>query len=129
MLGCQHVGKGLPALKYLSRYLYRGVISDKNIISDDGRYITFRYKESKSGQFKTRREKGEVFLWLVLQHVLPKGFRRIRDYGFLHGNARKTLKLIQWILKVMIEDSMVALVPLDNYCYVYVRLSGQSLPQ
>ena len=27
------------------------------------------------------------FLKLVLQHVLPKGFRRVRDYGFLHGNA------------------------------------------
>jgi len=42
--------------------------------------------------------KGEDFLMLILQHVLPKGFRRIRDYGFLHGNAKKTLKLIQLIL-------------------------------
>lgn len=105
VVDCQHVGKGLPALKYLSRYLYRGVISDNNVIHDDGTYITFRYKDSKSGQFKTRREKGEVFLWLVLQHVLPKGFRRIRDYGFLHGNASKTLKLIQWILQVMIDST------------------------
>ncbi|MCQ4323196.1 transposase [Pseudomonas stutzeri] len=27
-------------------------------------------------------------LWLVLQHVLPKGFRRVRNYGFLHPNRR-----------------------------------------
>jgi len=36
---------------------------------------------------------------------LPKGFRRTRDYGFLHGNASKTLKLIQWILQVMIDGA------------------------
>ena len=36
VVNCQYVGKGLPALKYLSRYLYRGVINDKNIIDDDG---------------------------------------------------------------------------------------------
>ena len=33
VVNCKHVGKGLPALKYLSRYLYKGVISDKNILS------------------------------------------------------------------------------------------------
>jgi len=49
---------------------------------------------------KTRTEKGEVFLWLMLQHVLPKGFRRSRDYGFLHGNAKRTLAIVQWVLKV-----------------------------
>ena len=32
---CQHVGRGLPALQYLSRYLYRGVVSNHNIIHDD----------------------------------------------------------------------------------------------
>jgi hypothetical protein len=36
----------------------------------------------------------------VLQHVLPKGFRRARDYGFLHSNAQKTLRRLQLILKV-----------------------------
>ena len=103
VVDCKHVGKGLPALKYLSRYLYRGVISNNNIIKDDGVYITFRYQESKTGMIKTRKEKGEVFLWLVLQHVLPKGFRRVRDYGFLHGNAKRTLKLVQWILNVLVN--------------------------
>src|SRR5665811_1986199 len=48
-------------------------------------------------------DKGEDFCWLVLQHVLPKGFRRIRDYGFLHGNAKKVLKLVQLMLRVVVE--------------------------
>jgi len=104
VVDCKHVGKGLPALKYLSRYLYRGVINETNIIADDGTHITFRYKESKSNQYKVRKVKGEVFLWLVLQHVLPNGFRRVRDYGFLHGNAKRTLKLVQRILNVLTES-------------------------
>tara|TARA_B110000003_G_scaffold250251_1_gene263126 strand:- start:313 stop:576 length:264 start_codon:yes stop_codon:yes gene_type:complete len=47
----------------------------------------------------TRKLKGEDFIALVLQHTLPKGFRRARDYGFLHGNAKKLLILIQIVLK------------------------------
>lgn len=100
VVNCKHVGKGLPALKYLSRYLYRGVISEQNIIKDDGTYVSFRYLDSESNTFKTRRCKGEDFLWLVFQHALPKGFRRARDYGFLHGNATKIRKLVQWVLNV-----------------------------
>ncbi|MCP5011502.1 MAG: transposase, partial [Aestuariibacter sp.] len=99
---CQSVGRGLPALKYLSRYLYRGVISNQNIIADDGSYVTFQYKDSDTGKLKTRRLRGEDFIALVLQHTLPKGFRRSRNYGFLHGNAKRLLKIVQWVLQVAI---------------------------
>lgn len=97
---CTHAGKGLPALKYLSRYLYRGVISEKNIVADDGQRISFRYRDGKTGDNCTRTMAGEDFLWLLMQHVLPKGFRRVRDYGFLHGNARTLLLLIQKVLGI-----------------------------
>jgi hypothetical protein len=100
---CTHVGSGLPALKYLSRYLYRGVIREKNIVNDDGTHVTFRYVDGQTGESRTRTIKGENFLWLVFQHVLPKGFRRVRDYGYLHGNARTTLQLIQRVLRVVIQ--------------------------
>ena len=100
---CAHVGKGLPALKYLSRYLYRGVLSENNIVSNQKGNVTFKYVEGRTGKTCYRRLKGEDFLWLVLQHVLPKGFRRVRDYGFLHGNAKKLLALVQLILRMLIE--------------------------
>ena len=102
---CTHVGKGLPALKYLSRYLYRGVISEKNIVSSQGGNVTFKYVESRTGKTRYRTLKGEDFLWFVLIHVLPKGFRRVRDYGFLHGNAKKLLSLVQMILQVLVQSS------------------------
>lgn len=100
---CAHVGKGLPALKYLSRYLYRGVLSENSIVSNENGNVTFKYLEGGTGKTCYRRLKGEDFLWLILQHVLPKSFRRVRDYGFLHGNAKKLLTLIQLILRVLIE--------------------------
>jgi len=87
VIDCAHVGRGKPALKYLSRYLYRGVISEHAIVSVQDGLVTFSYTDSKTGKTQYRTLKGEDFCRLVLQHVLPKGFRRVRDYGFLHGNA------------------------------------------
>jgi hypothetical protein len=101
---CDNVGRGIEALKYLSRYLYRGVISEKNIVSNHNGLVTFKYIDSSTGETTLRTLPGEKFLYLIVQHVLPKGFRRVRDYGFLHGNAKKILSLVQLILQVIIED-------------------------
>ena len=91
VVNCTNVGKGMTALKYLSRYLYRGVISEKNIIANQDGQITFKYIESKTNIVKYRTLNGEDFLHLTMQHVLPKGFRRVRDCGFLHSNAKCSL--------------------------------------
>ena len=104
VVDCDHVGTGITALKYLSRYLYRGVISEKNIVSNQNGRVTFKYIESKTKKTRYRTLDGEDFLKLILQHVLPKGFRRVRDYGFLHGNAKKLLFLVQLILHVVIKE-------------------------
>jgi len=63
------------------------VISNKNIIADDGTFVTFQYQDIKTKVMKTRRLRGENFIALVLQHALPKGFRRSRNYGFSPGGA------------------------------------------
>jgi len=103
VVNCTRAGKGQSALKYLSRYLYRGVVGENNIVSNQNGHITFKYVESRTGKILYRTIKGQDFLWLVLQHVLPKGFRRVRDYGFLHGNAKKLLSLVQLVLQVLIQ--------------------------
>jgi len=128
---CKKVGHGKPALKYLSRYLYRGVISEKNIISNENGYVTFQYIDSQTGKNKYRRLKGEDFCWLVLQHVLPKGFRRVRDYGFLHGNAKKKLHLIQLVLQVIVENIILRPRPLFScpHCQSPMNIIGFILPQ
>ena len=127
---CQHVGKGLSALQYLSRYLYRGVISNKNIISDDGNVVTFRYKESSTGKVKRRQLRGEDFIALLLQHTLPKGFRRARDYGFLHGNAKRILHLVQLVLRVFVPIQQEIERPkfICKQCYSPMTIIGFKRP-
>ncbi|WP_299691455.1 transposase [uncultured Vibrio sp.] len=98
VVDCRCVGRGKPALEYLSRYLYRGVLPDNDIIKVDASTVTFRYKESKTQQWKHRTLPTLKFLMLILQHVLPKGLQRVRDYGFLRGQARQVLGQIQLLL-------------------------------
>lgn len=105
VVNVKHIGKGLPALEYLSRYLYRGVISQKNITSANTHSVTFRYKDSKTNCTITRTLAGEDFVWKLLTHILPRRFRRVRDYGFLHHNAKRKLTIIQYLLHVKISPA------------------------
>jgi hypothetical protein len=98
---CQSVGSGQRALIYLGRYLYRGVIREDDILACDEDTVCFRYREAKTGAWRQRRLPGAEFLWLVLQHVLPKGFRRARNYGFLHPNRKRLIALLQLVLKCL----------------------------
>ena len=61
--------------------------------------VTFRYRDAKTGTRMLRTVPGAQFLWLVLQHVLPKGFRRARNFGFLHPNCKRLIALLHLILK------------------------------
>ncbi len=95
---CRHVGYGEQAYRYLSRYLYRGVLADKDIVSVTDSHVTFKYRESHTNLTKIRKLPVLNFLALILQHVLPKGLQRVRDYGFLHGNCKHQLHRIQALL-------------------------------
>ena len=100
VVDCKCVGTGVKALVYLGRYLYRGVIPEKDILRcEDGR-VSFRYRDSKTGRQATRTVSGATFLWLLMQHVLPKGLRRARNFGFLHPNSKRLIALLQWVLKL-----------------------------
>lgn len=99
VVDCRGVGSGQKALVYLGRYLYRGVIREKDILAcRDGR-VTFRFRNARTSKYETRCLPGAQFLWLVLQHVLPKGFRRARNYGFLHPNCKRLIALLHVLLK------------------------------
>jgi hypothetical protein len=99
VVDCKSVGSGESALIYLGRYLYRGVIAEKDIVACDNGQVRFRYRNAKTGRMEQRSVSGPQFLWLVLQHVLPKGFRRARNFGFLHPNCKRLIALLQVLLK------------------------------
>lgn len=100
VVDCKSVGNGDKALVYLGRYLYRGVLRESNILSCENGQVSFRYRDSQSGEIKVRTLPGANFLRLILQHVLPKGFRRARHYGFLHPNRKSLIALLHIILKI-----------------------------
>lgn len=99
IVDCKYVGKGKKAIIYLGKYLYRGVISEKNIISNENGKITYRFQNSKTKRYQTKIVTGEYFLYLIMQHILPKSFRRARNYGFVHPNCKKTIALLHYMLK------------------------------
>jgi hypothetical protein len=100
---CTSVGSGHKALVYLGRYLYRGVLPEKDILSDRNGLITFRIRDN-SGAVLIQSLPGAEFLWMLLRHVLPKRFRRARDYGLLHGNSQKLLQVVQLLLHVVLPE-------------------------
>jgi hypothetical protein len=86
---CQSVGNGEKALITLGRYLYRGVIREQAILACGNGRVSFRYRSAKANKVQKRALAGADFLWLILQHLLPKGFRRARYFGFLHANCKR----------------------------------------
>jgi len=97
---CKNVGNGDKAIIYLGNYLYRGVIREKDILRCEDGQVTFRYRSAESKTYKTKTVSGEKFLYLLMLHILPKGFRRVRSYGFLHPCSKKLIKFLQVILRV-----------------------------
>ena len=88
-------GRG-NAIQYLARYSFRTAISNSRIVSVDDKTVTFRYKDYQDeGKTKVKTVDGQQFVGLFLQHVLPKGFNRMRYSGFLTNcNKARQLKLI-----------------------------------
>ena len=99
VVDCKPVGSGEKALVYLGRYLYRGVLQEQDILACEDGQVTFRYQDAKTRRRQTRTLAGADFLWLLLQHVLPRGFRRARHFGFLHPNSKRLLELLRLLLK------------------------------
>jgi len=96
----QPAGSGQEVLKYLARYVSRSAIGPAAIVSDDERGVTYRYTESGSGQTKYKTLPADDFILRVLRHALPKGFRRIRYYGWLHPSAMRRFLRVQTLLRV-----------------------------
>ena len=91
---CQYAGRGKEALSYLSRYIHKTAISATRLLSQDEESVTFSYRESGTGEERTLTLSGEEFLRRFLQHVLPRGFRRVRSYGWLSPAAKTRFEKI-----------------------------------
>ena len=91
VVDAQHAGNGETVLEYLARYVFRVAISNSQIdaITDAG--VTFHYRDRKSDTVRSSTLEPLVFLSRFLQHVLPKGFAKVRSYGLLAPRSRAKL--------------------------------------
>jgi hypothetical protein len=81
---------GAPAvLRYLGRYTHRVAISNHRLLAFGGDHVTFAYKDyARGNQRRTMTLTAMEFLRRFVQHVLPRGFVRIRQSGFLANTCR-----------------------------------------
>jgi len=88
-------GGPTQVLKYLARYTHRVAISNRRLMHlGDGR-VTFRYKDyADDHRTKLMTLDAEDFLRRFVQHVLPKGFVKVRHYGLL-ANRRRAERLAE----------------------------------
>lgn len=82
-------GGPTKVLRYLGRYTHRIAISNHRLLTFDGERVTFRWKDyAHGGKQRTMTLLGTEFLRRFFLHVLPKGFVRIRYFGFLANRFR-----------------------------------------
>jgi len=100
VVDCEFVGDGRGVVKYLAPYVFRTAISNNRILSlsDEGS-ATYCFKDNKDRWHK-KTLPAETFLARFLQHVLPKGFQRVRYYGFMHPNSRDRLNTIRSLFQI-----------------------------
>ena len=77
------------AIDYLGRYTHRIAISNSRVISTKEGNVSFWAKDYRTNEKKVITLTHEEFIRRFLQHVLPKGFQKIRYYGLLTNNAKK----------------------------------------
>ena len=77
-------------LDYVGRYTHRVAISNNRLESMDDANVSFRWKDYRDyNKQKTMTLTGEEFIRRFLLHVVPRGFQRIRYYGFLANSCRE----------------------------------------
>jgi hypothetical protein len=97
-------------LKYLARYTHRVAISNHRLVKLDNDSVTFRYKDySDDHRLKTMTLSATEFLRRFVQHVLPRGFVKVRHYGLLANRHRQVrLEVCRRLLLVVIVATALA---------------------
>jgi hypothetical protein len=82
-------GGAIQVLRHLGRYTHRVAISNHRLLAFGGERVTFRYKDYAHGSKQRKMTLAAAeFLRRFFLHVLPRGFVRIRHFGFLANRFR-----------------------------------------
>jgi hypothetical protein len=88
----QPAGSGQQVLEYLARYLFRVALANSRLDRFEDGAVTFRYRESGSGELHRCRLPAPEFIRRFLQHVLPRGLTMVRAYGLYSPTCRAALE-------------------------------------
>ena len=91
-VNCQAAGDGMSALQYLAPYVFKVAIAERRILSVDADSVRFWYQKPHSHRVRTMTLPVLEFMRRFLQHVLPRGFMKVRDYGFLSPTSSVSLE-------------------------------------
>jgi hypothetical protein len=95
---CEPVGTGREVIRYLAPYIRRIAITNPRIKKLADGLVTFRVKKTGSTTCKEVTVSAEEFIRRFLQHVLPRGFQKIRYYGLLSPSRRDRLHRARAVL-------------------------------
>lgn len=98
---CHHAAD--KTLAYLARYVHQTAITNSRILAVERGKVTFRYKDSRECRWKTMTLEAPEFIRRFLQHVLPRGFHKVRYYGLLSPRNQSLLKQIRQELTIKDE--------------------------
>ena len=103
---CLPVGNGAPALKYLAPYVFQVAISNRRIVSLENDQVSFVYTDPRTHQRHTCTLEALDFIDRFLQHVLPKGFCKVRYYGCFSPSQRPTLQAVRhWFAQTIVPGA------------------------
>jgi DNA-directed RNA polymerase subunit RPC12/RpoP/predicted Zn-ribbon and HTH transcriptional regulator len=92
-------GQPEDLLDYLGRYVYRTAMSNYRILAVGEKKVRFEYYDNREdGKLKKMDLEGVEFIRRYLDHVLPKGFQRVRHYGLHHSSSRKKIEIARLLL-------------------------------
>src|SRR5712671_5240611 len=92
-------GSPVHVLDYLGRYTHRVALSNERILSAHNGKITFSYRDRKNhDRKKTMTLDAHEFIRRFLLHVIPKGFVRVRHFGFLANRSKSLLSKCRQLL-------------------------------
>ena len=91
----QAAGSGEKVIEYLARYVFRIAIANSRIEQFDNGQVRFRYRDNRTQQMQHIRLSAEQFIGRFLLHVLPRGFTKVRHYGWLASAAKARLARVQ----------------------------------
>ena len=94
-------GNGEQAvLDYLARYVFRIALTNARIVGLDDETVSIQYRERKTGRTRVCRLGGEEFMRRFLQHVLPRGFHKVRYFGLWHPAQRHNAARVRQMLQL-----------------------------